>query len=46
MKDNWQKDIHNRLGNYEINEPEGLWTDIRKEMAGAMVDMYETASIL
>lgn len=35
MKDNWQKDIHNRLGNYEINEPEGLWKDIRKEMAGA-----------
>ena len=35
MKDNWQKDIHNRLGNYEINEPEGLWEDIRKEMAGA-----------
>ncbi len=33
MKNNWQKDIHNRLGNYEIDEPKGLWEDIRKEMA-------------
>ena len=34
MKDNWQKDIHDRLGNYEKDEPKGLWEDIRKEMAG------------
>lgn len=32
MKNNWQKDIHNRLGNYEKNEPKGLWEDIHKKM--------------
>lgn len=35
MKDYWQKDIHDRLGNYEKDEPEGLWEVIRKKMAGA-----------
>ncbi len=32
MKNNWQRDIHNRLGNYEKDEPKGLWEDIRKGM--------------
>ena len=30
MKNNWQKDIHDRLGNYEKDAPKGLWEDIRK----------------
>ena len=30
MKNNWQKDIHDRLGNYEKDVPKGLWEDIRK----------------
>lgn len=32
MSNNWQKDIHNRMGNYEIDAPEGLWDNISKEM--------------
>ena len=29
MKDKWLKDIHDRMANYEINEPDGLWEDIQ-----------------
>lgn len=32
MSNNWQKDIHDRMGNYEIDAPEGLWYNISKEM--------------
>ena len=31
MSNNWQKDIHDRMGNYEIDAPEGLWDNISKE---------------
>ena len=30
MSNNWQKDIHDRMGNYEIDAPEGLWDNISK----------------
>ncbi len=33
MKNNWQKDLHDRLGSYQKDEPQGLLEDIRKEMA-------------
>ena len=33
MKNNWQKDIHDRLGNYEKDAPDGLWEDICREMS-------------
>ena len=43
MKNNWQKDIHDRLGNYEKDAPKGLWEDIRKgttdENGGYMHDL-------
>lgn len=29
MKDKWLKDIHDRMADYEINEPDGLWEDIQ-----------------
>ena len=32
MSNNWQKDIHDRMGNYVIDAPEGLWDNISKEM--------------
>ena len=32
MSNNWQKDIHDRMGNHEIDAPEGLWDNISKEM--------------
>lgn len=32
MKTNWQKDIHDRLGSYEKDAPEGLWEGIRREL--------------
>ena len=32
MKTNWQKDIHDRLGNYEKDAPEGLWEGISRRM--------------
>lgn len=30
MKTNWQKDIHDRLGSYEKDAPEGLWEGISR----------------
>lgn len=32
MKTNWQKDIHDRLGSYEKDAPEGLWEGISREL--------------
>lgn len=32
MKTNWQKDIHDRLGSYEKDAPEGLWESISRRM--------------
>lgn len=32
MKTNWQKDIHDRLGSYEKDAPEGLWEGISRKM--------------
>lgn len=32
MKTNWRKDIHDRLGSYEKDAPEGLWEGISRRM--------------
>lgn len=32
MKTNWQKDIHDRLGSYEKDAPEGLWDGISRKL--------------
>ena len=32
MKTNWQKNIHDRLGSYEKDAPEGLWEGISRRM--------------
>lgn len=32
MKINWQKDIHDRLGSYEKDAPEGLWEGISRKL--------------
>jgi len=32
MKNNWLKDIHDRLGSYEKDAPDGLWEDIKKNI--------------
>lgn len=32
MKTYWQKDIHDRLGSYEKDAPEGLWEGISREL--------------
>ena len=28
MKENWTKDIHDKMSGMEIDEPAGLWDDI------------------
>lgn len=33
MKRNWKEDIHDRLGNFETDAPDGLWEAIRQCMA-------------
>lgn len=35
MKRNWEKDLHDRLGNYEQDAPDGLWEEISRQMADA-----------
>ena len=32
MKSNWEKDMHDRLGNFEQDAPDGLWSDISGKM--------------
>ena len=33
MKRNWKEDIHDRLGNFETDAPDGLWEAIHQRMA-------------
>ena len=33
MKRNWKEDIHDRLGNFETDAPDGLWDAIHQRMA-------------
>ena len=33
MKKNWQNDIHDRMSDYEIQAPKGLWEDVSRKMA-------------
>ena len=33
MKRNWKEDIHDRLGNFETDAPDGLWKAIHQRMA-------------
>lgn len=33
MKRNWKEDIHDRLGNFETDAPDGLWEAIQQRMA-------------
>ncbi len=33
MKRNWEKDLHDRLGNHEQDAPNGLWEEISRQMA-------------
>ena len=33
MKRNWKEDIHDRLGNFETDAPDGLWETIHQRMA-------------
>ena len=35
MKRNWKEDIHDRLGNFETDAPDGLWEAIHQRMAQA-----------
>ena len=33
MKRNWKEDIHDRLGNFETDAPDGLWEAVQQRMA-------------
>ncbi len=33
MKRNWKEDIHDRLGNFETDAPDGLWEAVHQRMA-------------
>lgn len=43
MSNNWQKDIHNRMSNYEVEAPEDLWDSISKDMCETKGDNKQTA---
>ena len=49
MKRNWKEDIHDRLGNFETDAPDGLWEDIRQRMAQterAQAEKRQTSFVL
>lgn len=41
MKRNWKEDIHDRLGNFETEAPDGLWEAIHQRMAQTERDRTE-----
>ena len=49
MKRNWKEDIHDRLGNFETEAPDGLWKAIHQRMAQterAQVEKRQTPFVL
>ena len=49
MKRNWKEDIHDRLGNFETDAPDGLWEAIHQRMAQterAQVEKRQTPFVL
>lgn len=49
MKRNWKEDIHDRLGNFETDAPDGLWEAIQQRMAHterAQVEKRQTPFVL
>ena len=49
MKRNWKEDIHDRLGNFETDAPDGLWEAIHQRMAQterAQAEKRQTAFVL
>lgn len=42
MKEDWLKDIHDKMTDYEADEPRGLWDDICR--ARQLEEQSETAS--
>lgn len=49
MKRNWKEDIHDRLGNFETEAPDGLWEAIHQRMAQterAQVEKRQTPFVL
>lgn len=49
MKRNWKEDIHDRLGNFETEAPDGLWEAIHQRMAqteSAQTEKRQTPFVL
>lgn len=49
MKRNWKEDIHDRLGNFETDVPDGLWEAIHQRMAqtqSAQAEKRQTPFVL
>ena len=49
MKRNWKEDIHDRLGNFETDAPDGLWEAIHQRMAqteSAQTEKRQTPFVL
>lgn len=49
MKRNWKEDIHDRLGNFETDAPDGLWEAIHQRMAQtepAQAEKRQTSFVL
>ena len=49
MKRNWKEDIHDRLGNFETDAPDGLWEAIHQRMAQterAQAEKHQTPFVL
>ena len=33
MKEEWLKHIHDKMSSFEVDEPDGLWDDLRRNVA-------------
>ncbi len=36
MKEEWLKHIHDKMSSFEVDEPDGLWDDLRRNVAAPM----------
>lgn len=44
MKQDWLKDIHDRMADFEVEAPQGLWEDICKAEVGVSSEVAKTSS--
>ena len=42
MKEEWLKHIHDKMSSFEVDEPDGLWDDLRRNVAARCLKRHAT----